>query len=188
MNELKDLAVVKTTIHQIQRLVNSSLANRPHLKPSLRPNYTILHRPILSKNLLKKLTSLRPTTKKVDPKVYQLKINDSISKETFRKRFSLKPDQKFNIVFVKIPVYNNMMNEKDLINKYSSNVSSVAYITSITTTTTTKTITTKTKANSSSSRKSLIKGFSPFTTKRSQWVMQNIHKKGIFEFNLTNFN
>ena len=96
------------------------------LKPSLNKTFQRPEIPIVNRKIYKKIFSTTPTTKQIEIstkelKVYQLKINDSISKEIYRKRFNLKPEQKMNILFIKLPIYNNILNENELLKKYITN-------------------------------------------------------------------
>ena len=95
------------------------------------------------------------------PKVYQLRINDSLSKETFRKRFSIKPNQKINIIFLKLPAYNNILNENNIIQKY---------------------LTTPTLNNRFN-----LHQRPAMTTRLSDWKLQNSHRKGNLVFSFCYF-
>ncbi len=102
-------------------------------------------------------TSRSTITRISTPKVYQLRINDSLSKETFRRRFSLRPDQKINIIFLKVPAYNNILNENNIIQKYLT-------------------------TQSLNSKFNLNQRPAVLTTQLSEWKLKNSHKKGIFFF------
>lgn len=147
----------KVNINAIQGL-KTSTQTKLKMKPSLNKTVLKVPTPKLSKKIFKKLTALKKTTttKRVvtttkEPKIYQLKVNDSFSRESFRRRFSIKPEQKINIVFVKLPAYNHIINENELLKKY------------LTTTPTYKTY--------------IMKHFAPTTTIASQWMINN--RKGL---------
>lgn len=74
------------------------------------------------------------------------------------------------------------MNEQELIKKYSINNSNSFYVTYYAQDSTTITTSTTTRATTATFRKPhIMKNFSPAaTSKRSLWVMKNMHRKGLF--------
>ncbi len=124
MIELKNLANHSKILANIEP--KRRIMQKTKLKPSLNKTFQRPEIPIVNRKIYKKIFSTTPTTKQIEIstkelKVYQLKINDSISKEIYRKRFNLKPEQKMNILFIKLPIYNNILNENELLKKYITN-------------------------------------------------------------------
>jgi len=122
--ELKNLANHSKILANIEP--KRRIMQKTKLKPSLNKTFQRPEIPIVNRKIYKKIFSTTPTTKQIEIstkelKVYQLKINDSISKEIYRKRFNLKPEQKMNILFIKLPIYNNILNENELLKKYITN-------------------------------------------------------------------